>query len=181
MRTFRLVVPALFLVALGACGGNPYGHARVYTPLDDETRAAEDARPWDPVMVQRRPEEWQKGKVVVVGVVTGRRVTPGGWADMSVSVRRLEARNLCENARSEESCRVTVTDAEFGVAHLHLQLRGPDDAGEHSVGPGSLLRVVGVLQPEGDADGGPIVRGTYYRHWPRFFFVTRASAEHMRQ
>jgi hypothetical protein len=101
---------------------------------------------------------------------------------VTLSVRHLEPRNLCEYTDDESSCRTTVSDHDFGLVHAHILLRHDDDIGEHSVGTGSLLRVVGPLADDSDpSDGSPIIRPTFYRHWPRYFFVTRSAAAVMRQ
>jgi hypothetical protein len=74
------------------------------------------------------------------------------------------------------------SDRDFGVVHVLTKLRPEDDMGEHSVAAGSLVRAVGMFGEDVDpADGAPIMRASFYRHWPRYFFVTRASAELMRQ
>jgi hypothetical protein len=94
----------------------------------------------------------------------------------------LETRNLCSNANDDDTCRVTVSDRDFGVVHVLTKLRPDDDMGEHSVGVGSLVRAVGMFGEDVDpADGAPIMRASFYRHWPRYFYVTRASADLMRQ
>jgi len=114
--------------------------------------------------------------------VTSRAAGPGGGAYLTLSVRRLEPRNLCDSNADEDTCRVTVSDADFGVIHVNVALHGDDDMGEHSVGGGSLVRVIGSVGEDVDpADGSPIMRVTYYRHWPRYFFVTKAAASQMRQ
>ena len=103
-------------------------------------------------------------------------------APLTLSVRRLEPRNLCDSNADEGTCRVTVSDADFGVVRVNVAFKGEDDIGEHSVGGGSLVRVVGNFGEDVDpADGSPIMRATYYRHWPRYFFVTKAAAAQMRQ
>jgi hypothetical protein len=180
------IVPASCVIAapglLGCSGAGPYGHAAHYVPLSGEERAATGARDYDPVMVQRQPEAWHGSPVSVFGVVVSRAPGPGGTAYLSLTVRRLEPRNLCEYAADEASCRTTVSDRDFGVIHATLPLRPEDDVGEHSVGIGSLVRLVGTLAQDPDPnDGNPVIRPTYYRHWPRYFYVTRASAETMRQ
>ncbi len=170
----------LFVVACGGAG--PYGHAVSYVPLGDEEKAAKGATEYDPVMVQRQPEQWRGKPVSVFGVVTQRGSGAGGAAYLTVSVRRLEPRNLCESHEDESTCRVTVSDADFGLVHINVALHGEDDVGEHSVGGGSLVRVIGTFGEDTDPnDGGPILRGTYYRHWPRNFYVTKAAASQMRQ
>src|SRR5262245_24533936 len=125
----------LFLVLI-ACGAGQYGHAVNYVPLGDEETAAKGARDYDPVMYERRPEEWRKGTASLFGVVVTRSPGSGGGAYVTMSVRRLEPRNLCDNAQDTDSCRVTVSDADFGVVHGIVPLKGEDDVGEHSVGPG---------------------------------------------
>jgi hypothetical protein len=76
---------------------------------------------------------------------------------------------------------VTVSDKDFGVVTALVALRGDDDVGPHAVGQRSLLRIVGTLGQDVSAEGAPIVHASYYRHWPTFFYVTRASATVMRQ
>jgi hypothetical protein len=77
---------------------------------------------------------------------------------------------------------VTVSDADFGLVHAQAVLHGEDDVGEHSVGGGSMVRLVGTFGEEVDPnDGGPIMHVTYYRHWPRGFYVTKSAAKQMRQ
>ena len=168
---------------LPACASaGPYGHAAVYAPISGEEAAAKGAKDYDPVMAQRQPEEWKAGTVSLFGVVVARAPGPGGAAYLTLSVRRLEPRNLCEYASDETSCRTTVSDRDFGVVHAVVPLRGEDDVGEHSVGTGSLVRLVGSLAQDPDPnDGNPVVRATFHRHWPRYFFVTRSAAASMRQ
>ncbi|MBV9945429.1 MAG: hypothetical protein JOZ69_01110, partial [Myxococcales bacterium] len=100
-----------------------------------------------------------------------------------VGVRRLEPRNLCQSDTDDDSCRVTVSDGDFGEVTVLVSLRGEDDTGPRSVGPRSLLRVVGTIgQDTSQADGAPVViHASYYRHWPAFYYVTKASARDMRQ
>src|SRR5262245_61202864 len=95
---------ALGMVSVAACGAGEYGHARTYSPLDAEAIAAENAEDYDPVMVERQPEAWARKTVSVFGIVEKRTDLPGGKVELTLSVRRLEARNLCETA-AEDSCR----------------------------------------------------------------------------
>ena len=133
-------------------------------------------------MVQRERDAWHQGNVSLFGVVTARAAGPSGSAYLTLSVRRLEPRNLCEYATDETSCRTTVSDRDFGIVHALVTLHPEDDVGEHSVGKGSLVRVVGPLAQDPDpSDGSPVVRPTFYRHWPRYYFVTRSAAATMRQ
>jgi hypothetical protein len=179
------------LVALGglvlglvtAChSAGPYGYAPNYSPTSEEETATKGTREYDPVMFGREPEVWRKSRSVLFGVVTGRAPGPGGAAYLTLSVRRIEPRNLCVNANDEDTCRVTVSDRDFGIVHALAALRPDDDVGERSVGAGSLIRIAGQFGEDVDpADGGPVMRASFYRHWPRHFFVTTANADTMRQ
>jgi hypothetical protein len=176
----RLALFGLFVCACHSPG--PFGFSPNYVPQSDEERALAGATEYDPVMAQRDPEGWRKKRVTLFGVVTTRGAGPGGGAYLTLSVRRLEPRNLCENANDEDSCRVTVSDRDFGIVHAVARLSSDDDYGPHSLSSGSLVRVVGAFGEELDpSDGAPVLRASYYRHWPRNFYVTRASAVHMRQ
>jgi hypothetical protein len=184
MRTAAATAVALLFGALlVAChGAGPYGHSPKYVDLDDETAAAAGAREYDPVMVQRQPEVWRSGKTSLFGVVLSRTAGPSGQALLKVGVRRIELRNLCENANDDDSCRVTVSDKDFGVVWALVSLHGEDDVRPHAVGMRSLVRVIGTIgQDVSPADGSPVLRAAWYRHWPAMFYVTRASARDMRQ
>jgi hypothetical protein len=172
---------AVVLSAVACQGAGPYGHAPRYVELGEETTAAAGAREYDPVMVQRQPDLWRQAKVALFGVVEKREVGPGGRAKLTLSVRRLEDRNLCDSESDSESCRVTVSDKDFGVVWVLASLRGDDDVGPRSVGPRSLLRVVGAIGQDVSPTGAPLLHATWYRHWPAFHYVTRASARDMRQ
>jgi hypothetical protein len=180
-RTGCLALAACLAVA-GCHSSGAYGHSPSYAPLPDETAAIKGARAYDPVMFQRDPEGWRAKPAELFGVVTARGTGPAGDAYLTVSVRGLEPRNLCDNQNDDDTCRVTVSDRDFGVVHALVSLKGEDDVGEHSVGGGSLLRIVGKFGEDVDPqDGAPILRASYYRHWPRYFYVTKASAAQMRQ
>jgi len=171
------------LLALSSCrSAGPYGYAAIYAPTSDETKAVTDAREYDPVMYAREPEKWRKSTSTLFGVVTSRAPGPGGAAFLTLSVRKLETRNLCSNANDEDTCRVTVSDRDFGIVHALVALRPEDDMGERSAGVGSLLRVAGTFGEDVDpSDGAPVLRTTFYRHWPRYFYVTKGKADLMRQ
>ena len=142
---------------------------------------ASAAKEYDPVMAQRSPDQWRGKPVSFFGVVTNRGSGPGGATYLAMSVRTLEPRNLCE-AEDEDSCRVTVSDREHAVVHVLLNPTGDDEMGEHSVGMSSLLRIVGTTGDEVDPnDGTPIFRATFYRHWPRGFYVTSKAAAVLRR
>jgi hypothetical protein len=183
MKIATLAFLGTLTAAATAChGAGPYGHSPRYVELSDETAAAAGARDYDPVMVERQPEAWRKGTVSLFGVVENRSAGPGGQALLKLSVRRLELRNLCESNQDDDSCRVTVSDKDFGVVWALVELRGDDDVGPRSVGQRSLLRIVGTLgQDVATADGAPVLHARWSRHWPVYFYVTRASARDMRQ
>lgn len=173
---------ALLVSVAGCRGAGPYGYAAQYAPTSDEQSATTGTREYDPVMYAREPEAWRKSKTAIFGIVTGRAPGPGGAAYLTMSVRKLATRNLCTNANDEDTCRVTVSDRDFGIVHVLAALRPDDDMGEHSVGVGSLVRTMGTFGEDVDpADGAPVMRASFYRHWPRYFYVTRSSADLMRQ
>ena len=179
MKRIGLVV--LSLVAAG-CGAGAYGHAPHYVALSDEEAAATGAREYDPVMAERQPDQWHKGRVSLFGVVQKREPGPGGQAKLTIGVRRLEPRNLCVNENDDDSCRVTVSDKDFGVIWALTSLRGDDDVGPSSVGPRSLASASSAtIGQDVSPTGALVVHATYYRHWPAFSYVTRASASEMRQ
>src|SRR4051812_1376158 len=173
-------LPAFVLLFVTACSSaGPYGFSRTYSPLGAEADAAEGAREYDPVMVERDKADWKKAKISVFGIVQKRSEGPSGMAYVTLSVRTLEVRNLCE-ALDDQTCRVTVGEHEFAVVHALLKLAPGDDIGEKSLNRGSLVRVLGKLTDEVDPeDGTSVLKADYYRHWPRNFFVTTASRPDM--
>lgn len=173
----KAAILALMSASLVACSGGQYGHARKYAPTSDEDKALAGSEEFDPVMARRQPEVWAKKKVSLFGVVVARRDAPNKALELDVSLRTLEARNLCEDA-SEDSCRVTVSENEFDRLKVRITgVSAADRAGEQSIGPGSLVRVVGKVESGTDL----VVSGSFYRHWPRGFYVTTAAATLMRR
>jgi hypothetical protein len=171
---------AALLLAAGCHSGGQYGYARTYDPLSEEEDAAEGAREFDPVMMEREPESWRGTKLSIFGVVKARSEAPGGGAYLTLGVRRLLDRNLCDSA-DEDTCRVSVSEHEFGLIHAVVKLAPEDDIGKLSLSGGSLVRVVGTLTDDVDKnDGMQVVKGIYYRHWPRNYFVTDADRDHMK-
>ena len=177
----RFFVAALALCLSACASAGPYGHSHAYSPLDAEKTATANATEYDPVMAKRSPEKWRGKTISLFGVVLERQPGSGGNAEVKLSIRTLEPRNLCDST-DEDSCRVTVSDKEYAVVHALLHLSAEDDLGEHSVGIHSLIRAVGVLTDDVDpSDGQPILKATYYRHWPRGFYVTTADRSLMRR
>jgi hypothetical protein len=177
----RLSLGLLGLTLFACSSAGPYGYSKTYSPHDDEEDAVANATEYDPIMVQREPDTWKKQKVMLFGIVTSRKEGNGGAAYLTLSMRTLANRNLCDDF-DEETCRVTVSDKEHAVVHALAKLKGDDQLGKLSVGAGSLLRVVGKLSDDVDGDDGmPVLEVQYYRHWPRDYFVTSASSSHMRR
>jgi hypothetical protein len=170
----------LALLFLSACSSaGPYGYSRTYSALSAEEDAAEGAREYDPVMAERDKADWKKGKVSVFGIVTKRAPGPAGTTYVTLSVRSLEVRNLCDQL-DEQTCRVTVSEHEFAIVHANVKLSPADDMGALSLNRGSLVRVIGKLTDATDPDDGtPVFQADYYRHWPRNYFVTTASRPDM--
>jgi hypothetical protein len=173
---------ALVAVLAVACGAGPYGHARTYVTTSDEDDAMQGAKVFDPAVYAREPEKWRSGNIAVFGVVTARSVGKGGKAYVTMGMRRLEPQNVCSNPKDEDSCRVTVSDRDLGVIHALTTLKQEDDVGPMAINPGSLLRVVGFFGEEVDkADGQQIIHAKFYRHWPRYLYVTKPAADGVRQ
>lgn len=177
----RWAIWLAFSISSGCHSAGLYGHSTIYEPLSEEEQALVGSTPYDPVMVQRTPTEYKGKPLSLFGVVTSEAQGPGGTTDVTLSVRTLEPRNLCES-EDEDSCRVTVSEREHAVVHARLKLRREDAIGEHSVGPQSLIRVVGTLADgTDDDDGQPVIVASYYRHWPRNSYVTTAARTYMRR
>lgn len=175
----KLARPAVCLLLIGCSSAGPYGYSRSYEPTGEEEDAVESAVEYDPVMVQRRRHEWKRKSVTLFGVVKGRGEGPGGTTRLTLGLRSLSERNLCEEAE-EETCRVTVSDREHSVVHVLVRLQRQDEIGKQRVDAGSLLRVVGKVTDENDEnDGTPVLRATWYRHWPKNEFVTTAARSYM--
>ncbi|MCU0690671.1 MAG: hypothetical protein MUF54_04655 [Polyangiaceae bacterium] len=172
---------AAMALLLGCAGPGPYGYARTYEPTEDEERASEPARELDLVTARRLRKQWASQPVSLFGVVSERLDERAGWTPLLISVRRLQQRNLCEDA-SARSCRVTVSEREIGKVIVLVKLRGADDQGEGAVAPGALLRVVGQLRPSDGTEEEPLqVRATFYRQWPSTQYVTTALRKYMRR
>lgn len=179
MRRTVLAVPLFSLLTLACHSGGPYGFARTYQPLSAEKSALENTREFDPVMAERDKEDWKKGSVSLFGVVKSRSSAKSGGAYLTLSMRTLSERNLCEDF-DEDTCRVTVSEHEHATIHAIVKLSSEDEVGEHSINKGSLVRVVGKLTDEVDPDdGASVLQVSYYRHWPRHFYVTTAMASAM--
>lgn len=166
---------ALGLVACGGAG--PYGHSRAYITASSEREWQERAQESVYDEVRRMPDQYQDRTLswfgVVVSVEEGRAGEP---SRVALQLRTHQERHLCED-EAESSCRVTVSQRDGGPFTAVVRLSPEDQAGENRVQPNSLLRVYGTLaMGEYDAQGGPVLRAGYYRHWPRGEYVTTGSA-----
>jgi len=173
---------AALAMALSACHSpGTYGHSKIYAPSGSEEKAVAGNKEYDAREVERAGAKLRDQSVWLFGVVTNRGSGPGGAAYVTLSLRTLQQRNLCESD-DEESCRVTVSEREMGRAHALLALAAEDDMGQDSVGLGSLLRVVGKVTQDLDPnDGTPVLRAAFYRHWPRGSYVTTKAASVMKR
>jgi hypothetical protein len=130
-------------------------------------------------MVARKPRSWLGKKVSVFGSVTTLRVLPDGSTEALLAIRTLQPRNLCEND-DQGSCRVTISEADFGTLHAKLHLRKEQLAGPDRITAGCLLRVVGTIDSKPHPDtGNTVVDAQYYRNWPVLTFVTTAARSYM--
>jgi hypothetical protein len=158
---------AVLVVALGGCTpGGQYGYADHYIPLREERAHLAQAQEavfnevrTDPMTFQNRVFSW-------FGVVE--QIQPGeaGASLVRLSYRNHQERHLCTE-EERNTCRVTVSQASSGTFTAQVTLRPGDAAGQNRVAPGSLLRVYCQVTGEYDAEGGPLLRCDYYRHWPR--------------
>jgi hypothetical protein len=178
----RWVLAGVLAVGLLGCGGGGrYGYARSYVYLGDEESHARRAT--SPVYdeVRRMPHNHHDELISWFGVVTDAAPGDGGMTRVAMEVRTHQERHLCEEAE-ESTCRVTVSEQGGGPFTALVRLSPEDQNGENRVQPGSLLRIYGVLVPEQyDAQGGPVLRAEYYRHWPRGQYVTTAARNSWRQ
>lgn len=176
----RVLLPfALVVTACGSAG--PYGFSRTYTPLDAEDGAIDKSVEYDPIMANRIPQEWQDKDLHLFGVVLARGEGRDGFADLTLSMRRLAPRNLCETSE-EDSCRVTVSDREMVRVHALVKVAASDEVGQTRLQPRSLVRIVGRLEDQPDkGDGSPVFLVDYYRHWPPDYYVTEQARSYMKR
>lgn len=182
----RFVVPYSSLAVLlvctaisGCAGAGPWGAAREYAPLGAEEEAAVGAKDFDPVMVGRFFQQWVGKSVSVFGVVDDYGVDASGEANLLLSVRVLQDRNLCEDA-AEDTCKVTVSENEFATINARVNLLPSELNGPDRLTRGSLVRVIGkVAQATDPKSGNYVINTVYHRHWPLQHFVTTAARSYM--
>lgn len=164
------------LLCWSCASAGPYGFAREYVPLSDEEDVAESATQYDPVMSQRRKQDWVGHKISIFGVVESVDKKPDGMLDVLLSIRGLQGRNLCQSDE-ESSCRVTVTDHEFGTIHALTK-----EATDKPIQTRDLLRVIGKIDEKPHPKTGNwVIVSEYTRHWPGTEYVTLKEREFMRR
>lgn len=180
MSAFERGCWCLTLVGLTGCAGaGPWGAARDYSPLDAEAEASEGAKTFDPVMLGRFFKDWVGKPVSVFGVVEDFKTDAGGEADLLLSVRVLQDRNLCQSA-AEDTCKVTVSENEFATLNARVNLLPEELSGPVRLQRGSLLRVIGpVAKATHPKTGNYVINAAYHRHWPTQYYVTTAAREFM--
>lgn len=178
-RSRVLALCAALLVCLACGGAGRWGTARHYVPLSGEEAAAEGAKDFDPVMVGRFFETWAGKRVSVFAVVLDQSVDENGQADLLLSLRVLQDRNLCQSG-SEDSCLVTVSETEFGNLNARVNLLPEERSGEYRLVRGSLIRIIGsVSKAPHPETGNHVILSAYHRLWPPKYFVTTAARTYM--
>ena len=174
---------ALLVVALSSAGcysAGLYGYDRTYVPLDEEEGLIERATVPPYRDVRRDPREFRRALVMWFGVVTSTEAEPGGKVLVHTSHRIHQDRHLCADME-RDTCRVTVSERSEGVFSAIIAIRPEDTTGRNRLQTGSLVRVYGTVTGGYDAEGGPVLRARYYRHWPRGQYLTTAARGQMRR
>lgn len=180
----RAAAPLLALAictgALAACGGGQYGFARTYSPLTSEQTHFDKAEEATYQDVLRDPHRYEKTEVGWFGSVTNISPGAGGKTRLTLSLRAHQARHLCSDD-GKSSCRVTVSEAQLGVFTVDLALTPDEQNGAERIWVGSLLKVYGTHSGEFSEETGPVLNVSYYRHWPRGYYVSTAARGSMRR
>jgi len=176
----RLAAGALFALT-GCAGAGPYNFSRDYTPLKAEREhfqaTAQQVAYED---VKRDPSGFTKVEVGWFGIITGYADLSDGRQRLTLSLRTHQERHLCSSER-DSSCRVTVTDRSMGSFVIDVKLSDEQKLGKDRVWIGSLFKVYGTPTGDYDDDGSPVLKATYYRHFPRGTYVTTAQRGTMRR
>jgi len=177
-----LGVVGLALLACAACGGDRYGHARVYTPSGDEEPYYEQAGAAEVTYedVHRDPQAFAQRMLGWFGVVVDLKRLPSGEVQLALDYRFHQQRHLCTD-QFESSCSVTVSDRAGGPFTTTLRLHADDESGPERLNVGSLVRVYGYATGEFDDRGGPVLKPLFYRHWPHGAYVTTGGRGAMRR
>ncbi len=178
----RALVALVACGAIAACGGGgPYNFSRDYTPLKVERDHFEaTAKQVAFEDVKRDPNGFTKVEVGWFGVVTGYADLSDGRQRLTLSLRTHQERHLCGSS-SGSSCRVTVTDRSMGSFVADVKLTDEQKVGRDRVWIGSLFKIYGTATGDYDSDGSPVLKVTYYRHFPRGTYVTTGQRAVMRR
>jgi len=178
----RLAAPLAVLLAFGlsGCSGGQYGFARTYSPVTTEQTHFDEAEQPTYQDLLRDPRHYEKVEVGWFGVVTNLASQPDGNTRVTLSLRAHQTRHLCADD-SRSSCRVTVSEAALGVFSADIAIKGDELTGKDRIWVGSLLKVYGTHSGEYSEETGPVLKVSYYRHWPRGYYVTTAARGSMRR
>jgi hypothetical protein len=175
----RFCAVTLAVAATACSSGGPYGFSRSYSALDAEEDALDGSVEYDPVAYERPLPSALGKRVNVFGVVQSLTPNANGTTDVLVGVRALQGRNLCETD-DQESCRVTISEAEFGKVYLRLKLRPENVTGVDRLAVGGLVRAIGPVSKEPHPKtGATMIDATYYRVWPMHKYVTTQARSYM--
>jgi hypothetical protein len=181
LRMRKRMPLTVLILAVGCGGGASYNYARTYEPLSAEkAHLARSETPVSLEQVKRDPNGYKGDELGWFGVVTGMGDLSDGKTRLSLSLRAHQERHLCGDERGS-SCRVTVSEKDLGPFTVDVALSPEEKLGQDRVWFGSLLRVYGHPTGEYDAEGGPLLDVTYFRHFPRGTYVTTASRGGMRR
>lgn len=170
----------LFTVVATACGGNAYGYSPEYQNLSEEASYAERATELSYEEVRRDPEGHRDSLLGWFGIVTSLKREPEGRVRLGLSLRFHQPRHLCSGP-TDDTCRVTVSERSGGPFTTVVEIHADDVEGPARLNVGSLVRVYGHVNGDLDDEGGPVIIGDYYRHWPHGAYVTTASQRSMRR
>ena len=171
---------ALCALGLAACGGDRYGHDREYVPAADEEQYFESVTEVSYEEVRREPQAFSGRTLGWFGVVSAVEKLPSGEIKVALELRFHQPRHLCSD-KSDSSCRVTVSEREGGPFSTTLTLAREDQSGPEKLNVGSLVKVYGAPTGEYDDRGGPMLKTSYYRHWPHGAYVTTTGSVTMRR
>ena len=174
------LVLVLGLCWFAGCGGGSYGFSRTYQPLAGEQRHFDQARQLTYQDLVREPNAYKTVEVGWFGVVNELRNLSDGRTRLLLTLRSHQARHLCAD-ESKSSCRVTISEAGLGTFSADLKLKASELEGQERVWHGSLLKIYGMPTGEYSEETGPVLEVTYYRHWPRGYYVTTAQRSAMRR
>jgi hypothetical protein len=171
-------IASIVLLALAGCGGGQYGFSRTYEPLITERPHLEKAQELPLEDVRKAPYDYKNVEVAWFGVVQSIHDLEDGRSELFLAARVHQARHLCKD-EYQDSCRITVSESSPGSFVARLKLKGEERTGKERVWVGSLLKIYGTPTGDYDERGDPIVDTSYYRHWPRGFYVTTAQRSGM--